>query len=112
MTAWCPLLCVAGVRLLALLLLLLCPCCLRAQHHHQQQQDPGAAASGGRRALVTVSLNMQDRHGKYSQQEVTLWGAFSPLAAAASAEGKVIQVSGAAPGDSGASTRSLGKGVP
>ena len=81
--------------LLMLMLMLLCPGLASAQHHHQQQQgDPGSAGSGGRRALVTVSLHMQDRHGKYTEQEVTLWGAFSPLAAAAPAEGRVIQVRG------------------
>lgn len=80
-----------------LLLLLLYPGHASAQHHHQQQQgDPGGAASGGRRALVTVSLHMQDRRGKYTEQEVTLWGAFSPLAAAAPAEGRVIQMHPAA----------------
>ncbi|MPC96545.1 hypothetical protein E2C01_091808 [Portunus trituberculatus] len=91
-----PLSRLAGVRVLALLLLLLLllyPGHASAQHHHQQQQgDPGGAASGGRRALVTVSLHMQDRRGKYTEQEVKLWGAFSPLAAAAPAEGRVIQV--------------------
>ncbi|KAK8728145.1 hypothetical protein OTU49_009138, partial [Cherax quadricarinatus] len=57
-----------------------------------QQPAPGVAPSGGRRALVTVAVPIQDRHGKYTEQEVTVWGAFSPLAAAAPAEGKFIQM--------------------
>ncbi|KAK4321639.1 hypothetical protein Pmani_007586 [Petrolisthes manimaculis] len=58
----------------------------------QQQAASGAASSGGRRALVTVTVPIQDRHGKYTEKEVTVWGAFSPLAAAAPAEGKFLQV--------------------
>ncbi|XP_045605373.2 E3 ubiquitin-protein ligase ZNRF3 [Procambarus clarkii] len=74
----------AGV-LAALLLPLLGPA---AAH----QLAPGVVPSGGRRALVTVAVPKQDRHGKYTEQEVTVWGSFSPLAAAAPAEGKFIQM--------------------
>ncbi|XP_064078790.1 E3 ubiquitin-protein ligase RNF43-like isoform X1 [Macrobrachium nipponense] len=52
----------------------------------------GLTPTGGRRALVTVAVPMQDRHGKYIEQELTVWGAFSPLATAGPAEGKFLQL--------------------
>ena len=48
---------------------------------------------GSQRAIVRVSVPLQDRNGKYIETpEETIRGAFSPLGAAGAAEGNVMQV--------------------
>ncbi|CAL4072706.1 unnamed protein product, partial [Meganyctiphanes norvegica] len=43
-------------------------------------------------AVVRVTVPNQDRHGKYTEKEVTVQGTFSPMALQAPAEGKLLQM--------------------